>query len=147
MMTMIENEARAALAAKGDAERQLALAAACPPWRHVAFGAVMAVLVALPAVGPTLRIALLGCVVVAILLIVQSDRRRTGMFVNGYRQGKTRAIAFATLAVDLALYLASVFMADDGRVMAILALAAVAFAVSVAGSVWWQRVFVRELGA
>ncbi|HEX7851071.1 MAG TPA: hypothetical protein VF485_15180 [Sphingomonas sp.] len=134
--------------AKGAAEQDLARLALCPPWRHAAFAAVMATLVATPAVPMPLRFMVIALIFVAIALIVQSDRRRLGVFVNGYRRGKTRMVTFPMLALILMLYAASCYAAlDRGRPMISLALAAVSFMIGYIGSVIWQRVFVRELGA
>ena len=148
MMTTIEEQARMALMAKGAAEQDLARLAACPPWRHAAFAGIMAALVATPVVPLALRFVLLALIFVAIALVVQSDRRRLGVFVNGYRRGKTRMVAFPMLAVILLLYAASCYFALDRDLPAIsLALAAASFVIGYIGSMIWQRVFVRELGA
>ncbi len=148
MMTTIEEQARIALMAKGAAEQDLARLAVCPPWRHSVFAAIMATLVATPAAPLAVRFALLAVILLAIALIVQSDRRRLGVFVNGYRRGKTRLVAFPMLAVILSLYAASCwFGLDRGRPDVSLWLAAASFGVGYVGSVIWQRVFVRELGA
>ena len=148
MTTTFEDEARAALAAKADAERQLAAAVNCPPWRHAAFGGLMATLVAAPTVPLPARFVLLAAMFVAMFLIVRSDRKRMGMFVNGYRRGKTLFVSFAMLAIDLGLYSFNVHRGlNGGSIGLMLAVAALAFAVSVVGSIIWQRVFVRELGA
>lgn len=147
-MTTIEEEARFALAAKGAAEQNLARLSLCPPWRHAAFAAVVAALVASPAVSLPLRFGVIALVFVAIALIVQSDRRRLGVFINGYRRGRTRLVTFPMLAVILALYAGSFYFGDTmGRPAISLAFAAISFAVGYAGSVIWQKVFVRELGA
>ena len=147
-MTTIQDEARAALAAKGNAEQNLAALALCPPWRHAAFAATMAALVAACGVPLAFRFVILALVFVAIGLIVQSDRRRLGVFINGYRRGKTRLVTFPMLAIILALYLASFhFGVTLGRPDISMALALVAFVVGYIGSTLWQRVFVRELGA
>lgn len=147
-MTTIEEQARIALMAKGAAEQDLARLAACPPWRHAAFAAIMATLVATPAAPLAVRFGLLAIILVAIGLIVQSDRRRLGVFVNGYRRGRTRLVAFPMLAVILLLYAASCWFAlDRGQPAISLALAAASFVVGYIGSAIWQRVFVRELGA
>jgi hypothetical protein len=82
MVTMVD-EARVALAAKSAAERDLAKLAICPPWRHAAFAAIMAALVASSAVALPVRFAILAIVLVSIALVVRSDRRRLGVFVNG----------------------------------------------------------------
>jgi hypothetical protein len=148
MMKTMEDEARAALAAKGAAEQNLAQLSLCPPWRHAAFAAVMAALVVTPVFPLPLRFGVLALVFVAIALIVQSDRRRLGVFINGYRRGKTRLVTFPMLAVILALDFASFHFGVTRHQPAIsVALAAAAFAFAWVGSVLWQRVFVRELGA
>ena len=147
-MTTIEEQARIALMAKGAAEQDLARLATCPPWRHAVFAAMMATLVATPALPLPLRFAALALVFVAIVLIVQSDRRRLGVFVNGYRRGRTRLVALPMLAVILLLYAASCWFAlDRGQPAISLVLAAASFVIGYFGSVVWQRVFVRELGA
>lgn len=147
-MTTMQDEARAALAAKGAAEQNLASLASCPPWRHAAFAALMAALVAACAVPLAIRFSVLAMVLVAIGLIVQSDRRRLGVFINGYRRGRTRLVTFPMLAAILALYAASFhFGVTLARPGISFALALAAFVISYIGSILWQRVFVRELGA
>ena len=148
MMTTFEEQARLALMAKGAAEQDLARLAMCPPWRHAVFAGMMAALVATPAVPLALRFVLLALIFAAIALVVQSDRRRLGVFVNGYRRGKTRLVALPMLALILLLYAASCYFAlDRGQPMISLALAAASFVIGYIGSMIWQRVFVRELGA
>jgi hypothetical protein len=144
---MDPTEALAALDAKRSAERELATVADCPPWRHAVFAAMMAALVATPAVPLALRFVTIALVMVAVALVVQSDRKRLGVFINGYRRGKTRLVTFAMLAAVLPLYALSTYLSlryGDHRTP--LLLAAVAFVISYFGSVVWQRVFRREMG-
>jgi hypothetical protein len=148
MKMTLQEEARVALAAKGSAERDLAKAAHCPPWRHAVFGVVMAGVVMTPAVPLPWRFVALALILVGIGLIVASDRRRMGMFVNGYRRGKTRIIALATLAVELGLYWFATYRAlTFGDHVTPLVLAALGVGLGWIGSIIWQRVFVAELGA
>ncbi len=145
---MDQSEAMSALAAKRAAETQIARAATCPPWRHAVFGLLMGGLVASPAFDFPARIAILVVILCSIPLIIHSDRKRLGMFINGYRRGKTRIVAFAILAVELALYAASVVRGldhDDHATPLLLGVAGVL--IGIAGSMLWQRVFVREMGA
>lgn len=145
---MERTEALSALDAKRHAEAQMARAANCPPWRHAVFGVLMGGLVAAPAVPLPARFAVLVVLLAAIPIIIQSDRKRMGMFINGYRRGKTRIVAFAILAVELLLYGLSVHFGDslhDQVTPILLGLAGIVL--GVAGSVWWQRVFVSEMGA
>ena len=141
-------EAMSALDAKRQAEAQIARAANCPPWRHAAFGVLMAGLVASPAIRFPERFGLLALLLLAIPIIIQSDRKRMGMFINGYRRGKTRLVTFPLLFVELGLYMIALLRNDDGqRPLEPLLLGALALVIGIFGSLLWQRVFVRELGA
>lgn len=145
---MQPSEALSALDAKRDAERSLAAAAQCPPWRHGLFGALMGVLVASPAVALPYRFGVLAVVLAVIPLIVRSDRKRTGMFINGYRRGKTRWVTFAMLAAIIGLYALSAHAAiSNGDRVTPAILGVVTAIIATLGSVQWQRVFLRELGA
>ena len=145
---MQPSEALSALDAKRDAERSLAAAAQCPPWRHGLFGALMGVLVASPAVALPYRFGVLAVVLAVIPLIVRSDRKRTGMFINGYRRGKTRWVTFAMLAAIIGLYALSAHAAiSNGDRVTPAILGVVTAIIATLGSVQWQRVFLRELSA
>lgn len=146
-MTITE-EASDALEAKKSAELQLADAATCPPWRHAAFGALMGAIVTTPGLPLPWRFVVLFGVIASAGLIARSDRKRLGVFINGYRRGKTRLVIFPLLAIWAVIYWFSV---DRGLLhrdhLTPLWLGLVAFVVGTLGSVIWQRVFVRELGA
>jgi uncharacterized membrane protein YqaE (UPF0057 family) len=87
-------------------------------------------------------------VLACIPIIIQSDRKRMGMFINGYRRGKTRLVTIGILALWLPLYGVSVYygLNRHDHLMPLL-LGLVGFVLAVAGSIIWQRVFVREMGA
>lgn len=141
-------EALSALDAKRQAEAQVARAANCPPWRHAVFGLMMGGLVASPAFQIAIRFAIVIVLLCLIPLIIQSDRKRMGMFINGYRRGKTRVVTLSLLVVELALYCVSVWRglgADDHTTP--LLLGVLGLIIGLAGSVAWQGVFARELGA
>jgi hypothetical protein len=145
---MDHSEVLSALDAKRAAEVQMARAATCPPWRHALFGLLMGGLVASPAFEMSTRITILVVILCCIPVIIQSDRKRMGMFINGYRRGKTRIVALGVLAVVLGLYAISVVRGlDHHDHIAPLLLGAVAVVVATLGSILWQRVFVREMGA
>ncbi|QNN64678.1 hypothetical protein H9L12_10415 [Sphingomonas rhizophila] len=145
---MDTREAMLALDAKQSAERDLAAAAHCPAWRHGVFGIMMGAMVASPAVALPWRYFVLAFALAAIPLIVRSDRKRTGMFINGYRRGKTRLVTFAILAALLVLYTLSVRAAlSNGDHLTPLLLGIAAAVLATLGSIQWQRVFVREMGA
>jgi hypothetical protein len=147
-MNNLQEQARIALDAKANAERELAGAVQCPPWRHIAFGLLMGALIATPAFPQMTRFAILAGILGAIALIIRSDRKRLGVFINGYRRGKTRIVVAVTLIVELGLYTISLFRGlDHGDRLTPLLLAIVGVILGTAASVLSQRVFVRELGA
>ena len=144
---MDRNEAMSALGAIDGAQAALARAADCPPWRHAAFGAVMGTVIGSGGVEPPQSFALLGAAFVGIAAIVVSDRRRMGMFINGYRKGATRPLTFVMLGVMLVIVFAEIHAKEAGLAMATrVGLALIAAAIATAMSVMWQRIFRREMG-
>lgn len=115
--------------------------------RHAAFGLIMGTLVAslsLPGAWPVAVIALCA---LATSAIVRTDRRRDGMFINGYRRGATLWVTAAILLVSFAglgvgLYLRHGYGLAWGPVAAGIVVAILC----AAGSKLWERAYQRELG-
>ncbi len=144
---MEKTEAMAALGTVGDAKAALARAADCPPWRHAAFGALMGTIVMSSGLGQPLNFVLLAAAFAGMAAIVVSDRRRMGMFINGYRKGATRPLTFVMLGVMLVIVFAEIHAKEAGLAMATrVGLAFIAAAIATAMSVMWQRIFRREMG-
>lgn len=141
-------EAADALSAMRASQARLARAATCPPERHLAFAALMGVYVAAPAAPYWVMLALEGLMLVAVVFIIRWDRRRTGMFINSYRRGRTRPVILALVAAMISLYATGYWLAKArGVFWAPLALAPLGMVGAYYGSIWWQRVYTRELGA
>ena len=141
-------DAASALEAKKNAEAQMARAATCPPWRHAVFGLLMGGLVATPAFAMPIRTSMLVLILACSPIIIHSDRKRMGMFINGYRRGKTRIVAIGVLIVELTLYTFAVIRGlDHHDQVTPLVLGAVGVVIGILGSMLWQRVFVREMSA
>jgi hypothetical protein len=144
--TMPPEEVRAALDAARLARRRMAGFADCPPWRHAAFGAVMALLVLGAALPPLWEMAAVAVALAAAVLLVRSDRARYGVFINGYRKGATRPLTFVLLAALLGLTaLQYAFRYHGGPGWAKGAVVVAAFALATFASVQWSRVFRREM--
>lgn len=146
---MNSNEARDALAQVSAAQSRTAkVVADCPPWRHALFGAVMAALLGSVAVSGTAQLAATPFILLAIVLIVRSDRARLGVFVNGYRRGATLPISLAMLVVMVAFLFGAMELRAGGYgAGAKFGLAAGSFVSAVLFSVYWQRIFLLELRA
>jgi hypothetical protein len=146
-MAMTYDEARAALAAKTIAEQDLARLGTCPPWRHAAFAALETMLVASPLAGEKGQFAVYGVLILGMILIMRSDRRRLGVFINGYRRGRTRMVVAPILIIVLGLFaLSTVAKVIWHMPLVSVAAAVITFPLCYYGSVIWQKVFLRELG-
>lgn len=140
-------EARAALDSIGDAQRDLALQATrLPPWRHAAFGAVMALLVGGLGFDTSIQVPSVVIAMSGVALIAADDRRRYGLFVNGARKGRTLPVTIVLLLAMLAAMAMELYARTAGLSLAVkLGIAALAFAVAVAASIIWNRTWRREL--
>ena len=140
------SEAAAALAAMQESRERLAQAIDCPPERHLAFAALMGALVACQAAPPTFTLLIEAMLLVGVALLIAWDRRRTGMFINGYRAGRTLYVTLGVLVFTLATLGLSVWLKEDrGLGWAPLAGGAVVAVVAYVASAVWQRIYLREL--
>ena len=145
-MTISPEEASATLASINDSTRRLAAVADCPPQRHLAFALLMGTLISLPGFPITVVFALEALIFVGMVLIIRWDKRRTGMFINGYRRGRTRPLVALLLGTMIALVIAGIRLKIAGFEWAPFAMGAVGAGVAYAFSVQWQKIFLRELG-
>lgn len=118
----------------------------CPAWRHAAFAALMAALVGSIAISNTAQIVATPLILLAVFAIMRSDRQRLGVFVSGYRRGRTLKVTIFLLVLMAAGVVAAMTLRDnDATMLAKAALAGGAFIASYGLSVVWQRVFRSEL--
>ncbi|HLY78090.1 MAG TPA: hypothetical protein VKQ70_01865 [Caulobacteraceae bacterium] len=147
-MSSQADEATAALAAMQESRERLAAAANCPPERHLAFAGLMGGLVAAQGAPDPFNLGLDGALLAGVALVIMWDRRRTGMFINGYRAGPTRRVTFAMLAFALSmLAFCDWLMFFRGVAWAPFVGGAVVAVVAYFASSIWQRIYLRELRA
>ena len=144
---MDRNEAAAALAGVDTAHERLAQQlGTCPPWRHAAFGLVMAILVGSPSLEMPLQMFGLPVAMALLVAILVYDRRRFGVFINGYRRGATLPLTLLIAGTMGVLLVTSIHAREAGMSPWTKAgIAAVAFAIATGVSVVWQRIYLREL--
>lgn len=140
-------EARAALDSMAEAQRELARSGPkYPLWRHAAFAAVMAALVLGQGLGLPAQLPLLVAPLAAIAWLVADDRKRYGVFVNGYRKGRTLPVTLMLVALMLGAMGGELYARfNDFGLGVKLGIAAFAFVVALAMSLWWTRIYDREL--
>lgn len=138
--------ARAALAAANQARQQLAGQARWSWPRHALVGLQLGGLVASPAFGMFGIVVAIVLVVLTTPLIVWIDRRRDGFFVNGYKSGPTRRVAFLIAASGIGLLIAGLVLRDQlGWPAAPLVCGVIALLVGTLGSRWWEQVYRQDL--
>lgn len=144
---MNPDEARAALDSMKAAERDLALSGPkYPLWRHAAFAAVMATLVLGQGFAAPLQILFIVFPLVALALLVNDDRKRYGLLVNGYRKGRTLPLTLMLVALMLGAMGVEIYARfNDLGIGVKLGIAGFAFVVALTASLWWTRIFDREL--
>lgn len=143
---MNADEAADALAAMQQSRERLAAAANCPPERHLVFAGIMGGLVACQAAPPIWTIGIEAVLFAAIGLVFLWDRKRTGMFINGYRAGRTRPLTFSLLALALTVGAIGVWLKlSYGLVWAPVVAGAVVAVAAYLMSAAWQRIYRREL--
>lgn len=145
-MTPSSGDAKSALEAMRASRERLAAAAECPPARHLAFAGLMGGYVASSAAPQHVALVIEGLLLVGVALIFAWDRRRMGVFVNGYRAGRTRTLTYAILIFTLASWGLGYWLSyERGLAWAPLALGVVAAVVAWFASRAWARIFHREL--
>ena len=140
-------EAQAALDSMTAAQREFAASGPkYPLWRHVAFAAVMGAIVLSQGFGPPLQILLFVFAMAAVAWIVADDRRRYGVFVSGYRKGRTLGVTLVMVVLLLAAMGAEIHARINDLSLAVkLGIAGGAFVVALAASLLWTRIYDREL--
>ncbi|RJG55896.1 hypothetical protein D0Z70_07640 [Sphingobium terrigena] len=140
-------EARAALDGIADIRRELALKATdCPFWRHAVFAAIMAVMVFASGLNLLPQAALSIAGLAGVAWVAMDDRRRYGMFINGYRKGRTLPVSLALLAATLGAVAFEYHARFAGLSLTVkLAIAGIAFLVALEASYAWNRAYRHEL--
>jgi len=144
---MQPHEAQSALASVHSAEARLANKVGhCPPWRHAAFGALFALLIGSIAISSTVQFAAMPVIIAGVVLLIRWDRKRYGVFINGYRRGRTLPVTLGFVGIMIVLVVAAMHMRVNGFTDASkIGLAALAFAIAIGFSLAWGRTFMREL--
>lgn len=139
------NDAARMMAEIRAANAELARRAVAPGWYHAALGLLMGGLVAvqgapLPAVYGYYLVFGLGC-----WLLVRAYRRRTGLWISGYRAGRTRWVAIGLAVLFGLIMVGGVHLRREGLAWATLAGGAVAAVVVTIGGYAWEAAFRRDL--
>ncbi|HLK23227.1 MAG TPA: hypothetical protein VKT30_01070 [Caulobacteraceae bacterium] len=139
---------RSALNDVAQAQAALADRARAPRWYHPALGLLVAGLIAVQAAGPVIADAYIALFCLGLVLLMQAYRRHTGLWINGWRRGRTRLVALGFAVATSGLLLASVWLRyQPGLGWAPLAAAPVAFVVVTAAGFLWESAYRADLAS
>ncbi|WP_260482917.1 hypothetical protein [Sphingomicrobium flavum] len=144
---MNNDEARQALDAVTQGRDALAARARWPLWRHALAGALQSAFLMIWAVPMPMAAVLMALCVACIGLIVASDRRTHGFFVNGWSSRQARPAALLATFMAFAGF-AAVIETGNGinQWSPIAPWIALAVGIGVTGaSLWWERLYRAEL--
>lgn len=137
-----------ALAAAEASRAKMASVADCPPSRHWAFALLFGGVVAVQAASMPWNLVGDGLIVAAVAITVAMDRARKGVFVNGYRAGKTRPLTLGLIVFMLAIYAPAYWLRmKHGAIWAPLAGGALVAVVAYFASRRWSQVYRAEMEA
>ncbi len=128
------------------ANADLARRARAPVWYHPALGLLVGAVVAVQGQAVPLALGAYAVFAVGLLLLVKEYKRRTGLWVSGYRAGRTRWIAVGlAVMTSLAILGAALLAREHGLTAAPFILGAVVAAIVTAGGFVWEAAFRRDL--
>ncbi|MEN3972466.1 hypothetical protein WJS89_07270 [Sphingomicrobium sp. XHP0235] len=144
---MENDDARAALDLVSRSDRKMVGQTGWPLWRHAAFGLVQALFVLAWGLPVAAMAATIVVAIAATSWIVHDDRRRYGMFVDGWSSSAARPATWASVALFVGA-LAILFAAGDGPnhwspIVPIVT--AVVFVGSTLLSIWWQKLYHADM--
>ncbi len=134
------------LAEVNAARTEMARRAVAPVWYHPALGLLVGGLVAVQ--GQPLWILGLFYAVFGLGLagLVRAYRARTGLWVNGYRKGRTMIVSLGMAALVVAIMLGSTWLIrSHGLTMAPFVAGVLAAIVMTAGGFLWEVAYRRDL--
>ncbi|TMM46575.1 hypothetical protein [Qipengyuania marisflavi] len=142
-----ENDPRAALDAVAQTDRRLAKRMHWSLPRHAAAGLLQALCVISWAVPIPLAIVTILLVVGGVVWISHSDRKRDGMFVNGWSSRAARPAFWLAIAATLAGFALLAWAAPGLHMWTPLGvpIALGVFVVVTASSIWWERLYHADL--
>lgn len=146
-MSISETERQEQLALIAAANRRMARQARAPEWYHWVLGGVVGGLCAAQALPMPWPAAYYPFALFGMWWLMRAYRRHTGMWIPGYRAGRTRWVAFSSAALGAGIFLAAIFIARrtgwHGVYLGGGALLAIATALR---GYAWESAYRRDLG-
>lgn len=143
---MEAKDARDALAAVRSGETRFASKAHWPLRRHATYGLVQAMTVVAIGVPFEVTVVIIVLAMLSAWLVINSDRKRDGFFVNGY-SSKRAAPAMILAAVIAGSGMIALVFTDAAFRWSLISLfvGAFVFVGCTLASLWWEKLYQAEL--
>lgn len=128
------------------ANADLAERAKAPTWYHPALGLLIGGMVAVQGLPIPFMVAFYVVYVAGLGLLVRAYKRHTGMWINGYRAGRTRWVAVGLAALATLGGLISLWLVRErGLTLAPLAFGGLIAVIVTIGGFVWEAAFRADL--
>lgn len=128
------------------ANSDMAERAKAPTWYHPVFGLLMGGLVAVQGQAVPAKLSYYVIFLIAIALLARAYKRHTGMWINGYRAGRTRWVAVGLAALStLSMLIAVWLQRERGLTAAPLVFGALIAVIVTIGGFVWEAAFRADL--
>jgi hypothetical protein len=147
MSPISEAERTAALAAIEAANRQMAERAKAPGWYHWALGGLIGGLCLAQELPMPWPAAFYPLYILGLVRLMRAYRRHTGMWIPGYRAGRTRWVAFGGAAIIGGVFLGAIWLSRSTGLHGVYAAGAVLMVlITAAVGYIWEAAYRRDLG-
>ncbi|HEY8004559.1 MAG TPA: hypothetical protein VIE16_10045 [Phenylobacterium sp.] len=147
MSPITETERLEALSQIAAANREMADRAKAPGWYHWTLGLLIGGIVAVQEAPGLWMLAYYPVFIAGLVFLMRAYKRHTGMWIPGYRAGRTRWVAVGGAVVFAGLMLAAVWLRREMQVQgACLAAGAIAALLVTAQGYLWEKAYRRDLG-
>lgn len=128
------------------ANADLAKRAKAPLWYHPALGLLIGALIAVQGQPTPILLAFYATYIVGLALLVRAYKRHTGLWVSGYRAGRTRWVALGLAALTtIGGVIAVWLLRERGLTSAPLVFGAIVAVIVTIGGFVWEAAFRADL--
>jgi O-antigen/teichoic acid export membrane protein len=143
---MTDPDASRMLAEVQAANAELAKRAVAPIWYHPALGLMVGGLIAVQGSELTFLGAYYAVFSIGLVMLMAAYKKHTGLWINGYRPGRTRVVAIGlAVAVTLIMWGSLWLHRSAGVTWAMLLGGGVSAVITTAGGFVWEAAFRRDL--
>jgi len=143
---MTDPDASRMLAEVQAANAELAKRAVAPIWYHPALGLMVGGLIAVQGSELTFLGAYYAVFSIGLVMLMAAYKKHTGLWINGYRPGRTRVVAIGlAVTVTLIMWGSLWLYRSAGVTWAMVLGGGVSAVITTAGGFLWEAAFRRDL--